>query len=255
MSILQTWLLYKNAISSGVAIDDILKYARRTKDAAPTSAATDDSVSAINELRKLISAQEATIRELLEAQKMPISGQGSTKNSIPRSASKVHFEDEPATINLSKVDNVPVRKPFASNSASRLEEMDGVSESSPERRTKTESIPIGAIKSVTTRNRPGTPHAYGKEVVSSSASPRQTTFSSISVDPAPRPCRSFGSVPEEEKSALSNSRSPQRKRNTEDGCRPSGESLGFSFKIPDALPPRAKGKDNNVDDGQKGLVP
>ena len=31
---LQTWLLYHNALSSGVAIEDILKHARKTKENA-----------------------------------------------------------------------------------------------------------------------------------------------------------------------------------------------------------------------------
>jgi callose synthase len=34
LGVLQTWLLYHNALSSGVAIEDILKYASRKKEGA-----------------------------------------------------------------------------------------------------------------------------------------------------------------------------------------------------------------------------
>jgi hypothetical protein len=35
---IQTWLLYHNALSTGVVIEDILKYARTSKEAAETVA-------------------------------------------------------------------------------------------------------------------------------------------------------------------------------------------------------------------------
>ena len=57
----QTWLLYHNALSSGVEIEDILKYARRSKE----QHATDDA-TVVHELRAQVSEQQRLIRHLLE---------------------------------------------------------------------------------------------------------------------------------------------------------------------------------------------
>lgn len=50
----QTWLLYHNALSSGVEIDDILKHARRSKDV-------------VGELRAQVAEQQDLIRRLLDS--------------------------------------------------------------------------------------------------------------------------------------------------------------------------------------------
>jgi hypothetical protein len=56
----QTWLLYYDAISSGVEMKDILNYARQSKERA-----TDES-ELINNLKKQVAQQEKTIREILD---------------------------------------------------------------------------------------------------------------------------------------------------------------------------------------------
>ena len=47
MGYLQTWLLYHNALSAGVVIEDILKHARKSKERASTT----DDLNSIAELR------------------------------------------------------------------------------------------------------------------------------------------------------------------------------------------------------------
>jgi hypothetical protein len=147
--VLQTWLLYKNAISSGVAIDDILKYARRTKDdAAPLNAAISTSskdtsaiqvnMAAIDDIRRQLAKQDATIKELTKelltarqatataAAAPPLgSGQaGAGAGGIPRTNSRVTFQDS-AQAPKAGVGGGGVRRPLApaSASASQLEKM------------------------------------------------------------------------------------------------------------------------------------
>jgi callose synthase len=56
----QTWLLYHNALSTGVVIEDVLKHARRTKEMAGIEG------DSITELRAALAAQERTIRMLVQ---------------------------------------------------------------------------------------------------------------------------------------------------------------------------------------------
>lgn len=58
----QTWLLFHNALSEGVVIDDILKYARMNKEMAGLD---DDARNSDSELRSLVQAQAAEL-ELLK---------------------------------------------------------------------------------------------------------------------------------------------------------------------------------------------
>lgn len=58
----QTWLLFHNALSEGVVIDDILKYARMNKEQAHKE---EDSLEDDQQLRTLVQAQ-ATELELLK---------------------------------------------------------------------------------------------------------------------------------------------------------------------------------------------
>jgi len=60
MGYFQTWLLYHNALSSGVEIEDILKYARRNKEKA-----NDDSELVI-ELKSQVAEQQKVINQILE---------------------------------------------------------------------------------------------------------------------------------------------------------------------------------------------
>eukprot|EP01041_Mallomonas_annulata_P000789 gene789-1528_t len=61
IGILQTWLLYHNALSAGVAIEDVLKYARKTKEKA-----NEEADISIADLRTQLAEQQRTIRILLE---------------------------------------------------------------------------------------------------------------------------------------------------------------------------------------------
>jgi callose synthase len=54
---IQTWLLYHNALSTNVVVSDILRYARKTKDAGGGQA-NEDLVEQVAELRKLVQKQE-----------------------------------------------------------------------------------------------------------------------------------------------------------------------------------------------------
>lgn len=56
---IQTWLLYHNALSSGVVVSDILRYARKTQEASgAASAESQDMAEQIQELRKIVQRQE-----------------------------------------------------------------------------------------------------------------------------------------------------------------------------------------------------
>ena len=59
MGYFQTWLLYHNALSSGVEIEDILKFARRTKERA-----SDDS-GVVIELRSQVAEQQKIINQII----------------------------------------------------------------------------------------------------------------------------------------------------------------------------------------------
>ncbi|CAN0169464.1 unnamed protein product, partial [Hapterophycus canaliculatus] len=61
-STVQTWLLFHNALSEGVVIDDILKYARMNKELAGVD---EDSLETSSELKKLVQTQAAEL-ELLK---------------------------------------------------------------------------------------------------------------------------------------------------------------------------------------------
>ena len=57
---LQTWLLYHNALSAGVVIDDILKYARKSKEQAIVE------VNQMSDLRSQVAEQDRIIKSLLQ---------------------------------------------------------------------------------------------------------------------------------------------------------------------------------------------
>jgi callose synthase len=87
---LQTWLLYHNALSSGVAIEDVLKYARKTKERASTE---EDSIS---ELKAQVANQERLIRQLISGENTK--GYGSVATSIPIEDSKAQQKFPPLTL-------------------------------------------------------------------------------------------------------------------------------------------------------------
>lgn len=72
----QTWLLYQNALSKGIEIEDILQYARRTKEKAHNENET------VTELKTKIQSQEKKIQELIElAQKHHLTSSPSAGNA------------------------------------------------------------------------------------------------------------------------------------------------------------------------------
>jgi len=60
MGYLQTWLLYHNALSAGVAIEDVLKFARKNKEKFKT-----DTTEQVNELKAQVLEQERLLKGLV----------------------------------------------------------------------------------------------------------------------------------------------------------------------------------------------
>ncbi|CAN0466177.1 unnamed protein product, partial [Laminaria digitata] len=60
-STVQTWLLFHNALSEGVVIDDILKYARMNKELAGVD---EDLLDGNEDLRKIVHMQAAELENL-----------------------------------------------------------------------------------------------------------------------------------------------------------------------------------------------
>lgn len=59
--VVQTWLLFHNAVSQGVVVDNILKQARRSQEADNPP----DTSTEIRDLRRMVEDQQRTIAELL----------------------------------------------------------------------------------------------------------------------------------------------------------------------------------------------
>eukprot|EP00981_Chlorochromonas_danica_P015402 scaffold12037_cov159-Ochromonas_danica.AAC.3 len=70
----QTWLLYQNALSKGIEIDDILQFARHTKENARSETEN------VNELKAKLAAQEKKIQELLEMTTLHSNQNGSSNH-------------------------------------------------------------------------------------------------------------------------------------------------------------------------------
>lgn len=81
---LQTWLLYHNALSRGVEIEDILRYARRSKEKADTEN------EVISELKNKLTAQEKKIQELIELQSKSSAASHHNNSLAPNS----HYKPE-----------------------------------------------------------------------------------------------------------------------------------------------------------------
>jgi callose synthase len=58
---IQTWLLYHNALSTDVVVSDILRYARRTQESGSGGENTEDLTEQINELKKVVQRQEVAL--------------------------------------------------------------------------------------------------------------------------------------------------------------------------------------------------
>lgn len=55
---IQTWLLYHNALSTDVVVSDILRYARKSQESGASDNVNDDMVEQISELRKMVQKQQ-----------------------------------------------------------------------------------------------------------------------------------------------------------------------------------------------------
>lgn len=267
MSTLQTWLLYKNAISSGVAIDDILKYARRTKDDAHQNDSKNDNLAAITELRQQLAAQDTLIKDLLAAKMqnlpaasslpvVPMQAESILGNEIPRISSRVHFEENPASVMSvpSKKVKVPVRKPFASSSTSKLKDIgDELPYLSPEELEVMSKTKEPEDTASNERKRPSTLHAILKIPDNSNFS-EVHTFGSSSMQE-----QTHVMYPLSPKGMQQNNSFPVRSMAKTGGrgvienvvelqdCAPTKvSSEAFVFKVPDALPPRINSNDGDM---------
>lgn len=61
--LIQTWLLYHNALSSDVVVSDILRYARRTQESGAVAEADEDLLEQIADLRRIVQKQERVLQE------------------------------------------------------------------------------------------------------------------------------------------------------------------------------------------------
>jgi len=61
---IQTWLLYHNALSTNVVVSDILKYARKSKDSGGAGEANEDLLDEVNELKKIVHRQEKILQNM-----------------------------------------------------------------------------------------------------------------------------------------------------------------------------------------------
>lgn len=276
MSVLQTWLLYKNAISSGVAIDDILKYARRTKDDAHQNDPRDEGMAAIVELRRQVAAQDAIIKELLHDRKvgeaqpldpLPTLVETSKGNNLPRASSRVHFEETASAATASSPNfggQVPVRRAFATSSASRISDMEHPPpappaepvSNSPSRVLSSPEVPIAQPSTPersesATSKRPLTPHSVLK-AKDASGSVSLTEPDSAAPEHVSAPV--FPGVLGDQGNDSFPVRSKTKKGRRKSGGK--GSNLGdlgvaglpsalsnpgeFVFKVPDTLPPRVK---------------
>ena len=73
VGVVQTWLLYHNALSSGVEIEAVLKYARQTQARGGTSGLQD---TVVDELKEQVAEQAKTIRQLIAGLTKATTGTG-----------------------------------------------------------------------------------------------------------------------------------------------------------------------------------
>ena len=64
VNVLQTWLLYHNALSADVVIDDILKYSRKSQEKAGGNDKEDEIERQLSELKKLVMQQDEVVKRL-----------------------------------------------------------------------------------------------------------------------------------------------------------------------------------------------
>jgi callose synthase len=114
---LQTWLLYHNALSRGVEIDDILKYARKSKEKAN---AENENMT---ELKLKIAQQEVKIQELMEMRKRSPFSNLPSRNLIPAGDGMNMMSENSPLMNASFTSN--------ENSVNNLTSLSSSAEHSP----------------------------------------------------------------------------------------------------------------------------
>jgi len=91
-SMIQTWLLYHNALSTNVVVSDILKYARKSKDSGGTEEVNQDLLDQVNDLKKVVQRQEKLLENmgistLVGDTSPPSSVEAAVERSPPRPSS------------------------------------------------------------------------------------------------------------------------------------------------------------------------
>lgn len=84
-SMIQTWLIYHNSLSTDVVVSDILKYARKSKDSGGAAAGEvhEDLLDQVNELKNVVQRQEKVLESLgLSVQTDNASPPSSTEASV-----------------------------------------------------------------------------------------------------------------------------------------------------------------------------
>lgn len=88
--LMQTWLLYHNALSADVVVSDILRYARKAQESGSKSEASEDLLEQIAELRKVVQRQEEILSTAgLAPSGGVISANGPMSNAWPSEFSSV----------------------------------------------------------------------------------------------------------------------------------------------------------------------
>jgi callose synthase len=61
--LIQTWLLYHNALSADVVVSDILRYARKSQESGSGGEANEDLIEQLGELRRIVQKQEQLLAQ------------------------------------------------------------------------------------------------------------------------------------------------------------------------------------------------
>jgi callose synthase len=102
--LIQTWLLYHNALSTDVVVSDILRYARKSQESGLRES-NDDLAEQISDLRRLVQKQDQVLASLgINAGKMSMSNAGSVADLI------VSPTPEPPVRSVSTGKNQPVSR-------------------------------------------------------------------------------------------------------------------------------------------------
>lgn len=82
---IQTWLLYHNALSANVVVSDILRYARKTKESGGIGSgeANEDLLDQVNELKKVVNKQEKLLENMILSAPRNDTGPNINKMPIP----------------------------------------------------------------------------------------------------------------------------------------------------------------------------